>query len=226
MKKYFKIFLSVAIVTLMIAMFSGCSNESSLTAGVSDDRYGIFDGKNENFNATFVYGMRENPYRADGISNKTVEFGIISVTFSTPLETNATITYQLQIADNTISGTLEKSPFTNEYMADIGIKCKDNSALSLKLSYEGKEEVITLENKNSSWNIDHKKAHEIGIEALSSAIKNFEKQNVCYEIYVKIISEQETNFGTYYWTVSVIGTNGDKHSVVFGVNSDEILVKN
>ena len=50
--------------------------------------------------------------------------------------------------------------------------------------------------------------------------------NGVYEIYVKIISEQETNFGTYYWTVSVIGTNGDKHSVVFGVNSDEILVKN
>lgn len=226
MKKYFKIFLSIAIVTLMIAMFSGCSANTSSSNKISDNRYGIFDGKNENFNVTFVYGMRENPYNADGISNSLVEFGIISVTFASGIDANQTITYCLIMDDDTISGTLEKSPFTNEYMADIGKKCKDNSVISLKLTYEGKEETVSLENKTLTWKINNEQAYEIGTEALSSAINNFKKNNIDYEIYVKIISQQETNFGTYFWSVSLIGSNGEKHNVVFGINSDEILVKN
>ena len=81
MKKYLIIIGCVALVAFMVALFSGCSLQSN-KENVSDIRYGIFDGECEEYNATFVYGIREKPYVLDGISNKGVEGNSLSKNFT------------------------------------------------------------------------------------------------------------------------------------------------
>lgn len=226
MKKYLIIIACVTLVAFMVALFSGCSANST-TNNISDLRYGIFDGECEEYNASFVYGMRETPYNLDGISNKKVEFGIITVVFSSKIPDTETVTYSLKIDGETISGNLEKSPYSNEYMADVGKLCSDSSSLFLSIGREGEETTeISLTNRSNSWKINYSKAQELGLNALDAEISKFEESNLSYEIYVKIISQQQTNFGKYFWNISIVSSKGDKHSVLFSTESEDILVKN
>lgn len=232
MKKYLIIFAFITMAAFMVALFSGCSDGvGTNNSNVSDVRYGIFDGECEEYNATFVYGMRENPYNSDGISNKNVEFGILSVVFLERIDEKETVNFSLTINDNTINGKLEKSPYTSEYMADIGTTCPDDATISLKISLasndnSSSDKSITLTNQNLSWEINYENAYKIGTEALSEEVKALNKSKTGYEVYVKIITQQQTNFGTYFWAVSIVSTSGEKHTVIFTPHSEEILVKN
>lgn len=232
MKKYIFIILSVALVAFMVVLFSGCSAYiKDNSANVSDIRYGVFDAECEAYTATFTYGMRENPYSPDGRANTKVEFGIISVIFTERLDGKETVAFTLKINDNIVSGTLEKSPFTDEYMADIGAVCADGDSLNLEINLNNGDSTAenmstSMINKNSSWNINYEKAFIVGVSALANEIKEIQKANCSYEIYVKIITEQQTNFGTYFWAVSIIPSIGEKHTVVFTQDSEQILVKN
>lgn len=226
MKKYLIIIACVTLVAFMVALFSGCSANSSENC-ISDLRYGIFDGECEEYNASFVYGMREKPYYLDGVSNKKVEFGIITVVFSSKPADNETVTYSLKLDNEIISGELEKSPYSNEYMADVGKLCSEDSIVSLKVSVSNENGTeVNLTNKSKSWTISCSKAQELGLEALKTNIERFDKDGKTYEVYVKIISQQQTNFGKYYWNVSVVSKDGEKHSVLFSTESEDILVKN
>ncbi len=225
MKKYLAIFLCLAVVAFASVMFVGC-NQTTTEDLISDARYGIYDGQTEGFNATFVYGLREDPYKMDGISNKKVEFGVVSVVFNSDLSEEDEINYTLTIGEETYSGTLEKSPYSNEYMANIGKSCDDNSTISLSITLNSEQPVtIEMQNKNSTWNINFERAKEIGLEALKDDIAEIEDKGESYEIYVKIVGNQSSNFGTYYWIVSVVSPS-TRHNVTISPTSEEILVKN
>ncbi len=229
MKKYLIVFLSASIITLMVFMFSGCANNSSNQEFISDIRYGIFDGQNESYCATFTYGIRENPYKADGISKNTVEFGILSIVFNKTLSDETIVNFSIKINDDTITGLLEKNPYSNEYMVDIGTICSDNANISIEISLSDQEltnKTLQLKNINSTWGINYLKALEIGNNEFKKLIDNYKKNNTSYEIFLKISTQQETNFGVYFWTFSIISELGEKHNIVFSVNNGEILVKN
>lgn len=225
MKKYLVLFGCLSLIAFVVMLFGGCTTENTKEK-VSDMRYGIFDGSCENYNATFVYGMRENPYLLDGNANKTVEFGIISVCFNEKLKETDIVNYSIKINDKTLTGKLEKNPYSNEYMADIGMICSDDSSISLSINVNDKDaNTIEMENKNSSWEINSEKALDIGLEALKDNLESIKKKNENYEIQVKISTQQNTNFGKYYWVVT-IASKTEKHNVIFTTQSEEILVKN
>ena len=46
------------------------------------------------------------------------------------------------------------------------------------------------------------------------------------EFYLKIIYNNKSNYGQYFWAFSVIGEDGTKHNIIFSTNNGEILVKN
>lgn len=227
MKKIIITFCSISLIALMLFLFSGCQSLNNEEL-ISDLRYGIFDGEGETYNATFTYGLREKPYYPDGIVNPKVEFGIISVIFAEKINDGDTVYYSIKINDNIISGILEKSPYTDQYMADIGRICSDSDLITLEIYFESNStpQVISLTNKNLSWNIDYKEAFKNGIEALAENIKEFKEKKSSYEVQVKILNEQQTNFGVYFWSVTIISSEGDKHNVVFATNSPDILLKN
>lgn len=225
MKKMCLIFFSLAL-TLIIFAFSGCSfNE---TNNISDIRYGIFDAECESYTVVFIYGLREKPYYPDGLANTNVEFGIISVVFTEEIEEHETIYYSLKINDDVVSGTLEKSPYTEQYMADIGKICSNDDILSIQVYTNNSinSENVILINKNKDWNLNHQDALNNGLNALSNYISDIKKAKLTYEVHVKILNEQETNFGAYFWSVTIIASNGEKHNVVFDTNSTNILLKN
>ncbi|MDD4110710.1 MAG: hypothetical protein PHS54_04070 [Clostridia bacterium] len=225
MKKY----LLLLFIVPMFFLFVGCALSLNKNENyISDIRYGIFDGECEKYSITFVYGLRENPYYPDGVANEKVEFGIISVIFQEKIEDNETVYYSLKINDNVITGTLEKSPYTNQYMADIGKICENTDTLVLDVYFESDttSTPLNLTNKNKDWDLDYNDAFSNGTTALSNEIKEFIKNEKSYEIQVKILNEQQTNFGVYFWSVTIISSSGDKHNVVFGTDSTDILVKN
>ena len=225
MKNYLIAFMSLSLIVFMIFLFSGCT-QSQNENNIADIRQEIFDCECEEFNATFVCGMRENPYQANGVANKLTEFGIISVVFeSKPQQEN--ISYSLVLNnEKTFSGQLEKNPYSNEYMADVGFSVDPNSSLSLTISVGGEEKEIVLQNKSNSWTIKSEDALEIGLDAFKDEIANFNKNNETYELFVKIMTQQQTNFGKYYWNVSIVSSSGKKHNVVFSTENPEILLKN
>ena len=222
MKKFY-FYSCLGIICLITALILvGCGSSSlNVKDNLSDARYGVFDGKNDDFNATFIYGERENPYSPDGINNNLVDFGIISVVFNEkPTVDNPTFT--LKTETKIYSGELEKSPFTDEYMADIGERIFDDNILEFTI--DGYEK-INLDRKNNSFEIDFEQALKIGEEGLKDEIKQMTK-NGKTEFYLKIIYNNKSNYGQYFWAFSVIGEDGTKHNIIFSTNNGEILVKN
>lgn len=225
MKKYFVLFGSLSLIVFIVMLFSGCSS-SNIKEKITDFRYGVYDCSNDNLNVIFVYGLRENPYKYDGIVNNNMEFGIISVEFKDEINETDKIEYVLDIDDQSYYGNLEKNPYSTEYMANIGKICQNDSKLSITILINGiKQETLNLENKTILWKINSNQALEIGINSLKDKINEFEKNNQNYEIHVKILTQQKTNFGKYYWIVSIISKT-EKHNVIFSTQSEEILVKN
>lgn len=227
MKKIVIAFSAVFLVSFMIFLFSGCTSNNYNNL-ISDIRYGVFDAECEEYSVTFTYGLREKPYSPDGIVNEKVEFGIISVLFTGSINSKETVYYSIKINDNVTSGTLEKSPYTNQYMADIGKLCSDTDTISIEV-YIGEATDITavaLKNKSADWKIDHEKALSKGIDALSAEINTLTKNKFTYEIQVKILNEQETNFGVYFWSFTLLSSDGGRYNVVFDIETGDILLKN
>lgn len=228
MKKIVITLSTVCLVAFMLFLFSGCTS-TNYNNLLSDVRYGVFDGQCEDYSVTFTYGLREKPYFPDGIANEKVEFGIVSVVFTDSFSVDKTVYYSIKINENVTSGTLEKSPYTDQYMADIGKICSDGDEISIEI-YFGDEIVdvdsISLKNKSADWEVDYKKAMNEGITALSAEIENMTQNKLTYEIQVKILNEQETNFGVYFWSVTLISSDGDRCNVVLDTTTADILLKN
>ncbi len=223
-----KIYIASCItICLFILAFLlvGCGRQNNnVPDNLSDARYGIFDAQNEQLSTTFIYGERENPYKPDGVSNSRVNFGIISVVFPQK-QTENEFEFTLKSGDKTFTGKIEKSPFTEEYLADIGSQITTNEPIELTLKLPTGETKLTLEKRSENWEINFEKALKIGENALKDEIREMSK-NGSIEYYLKIISNNKTNFGTYFWAFTAISENGEKHTVIFSPTNEAILVKN
>lgn len=219
------IILALTFVLVISSLFMvGCGSKSiNVSDNLSDVRFGVYDGKNSSIIATIIHGERENPYSPDGFANPRINFAIVSVSFSQK-RLEESFKFELTDGDKTYSGTLEKSPFSNEYLADLGNLITSNE-VSLTVITEDEQINLSLTNKSLNWTIDSSKALEIGENALKQEIKNLQNQGSC-EYYLKIISDNKSNFGSYFWAFTVISETGSKHNVVFSPYSDTILVKN
>lgn len=228
MKKIFITFFSISIVVLILFIFTGCTNVENYEDFISDIRQGVFDGQCESYTVTFTYGQREKPYSLDGVANSKIEFGILSVIFDENIDDDDIVYYSLKINNDITTGTLEKSPYTDQYMADIGKICSDADVLSLDIYFasDTNTKSVVLTNKNKDWDINYEEAFTNGITALSEEIKTLSNNDTTYELQIKILNEQQTNFGSYFWSVTVISSSGVKHNVVFSTSSTDILVKN
>lgn len=228
MKKSIVMFSTIIFAILIIISFAGCTNNASIDKNVSDIRYRIFDGEFEDYSITLMCGLREKPYYLDGIANEKVEFAIISVLFLDEINESENVYFSLKVNEDIFSGILEKSPYTDQYMADVGrvFADTDNISIEVYLNETANSDYEVLTNKSVEWRIDYEKALKNGVAALSSEIDFFKKNGLSYEIHLKILTEQKSNFGEYFWSVSLISSEGRRHNVVFGINSTDILVKN
>ena len=187
---------------------------------LSDSRYYVFDGECETYFATLIFGKRETPYYADGISNENVEFGIIEVMFFNK-KTEETISCKLDIDNLSYNVILEKNPITFSYMTDLEKIYNQNSTIYLTVE----DQVVNLENQTKNWQINFQKALHVGINTFKDFIISSKKNNLNTEFYLKIIGKAnsyENKF--FYWCFSIKGENISK-SCAIDVETGEVLTK-
>ena len=218
--------LVVAIVVITCVIMFGCkqSNYSLMQRNLSEYRKVLYVADTPNFYATFTTGKRENPYLLNGTSEKKVEYGVLTVKFNKEIYTQPT--YTLLIDTIQYSGKLEKNPFDNTYVADIGREVSDAADINLKVVVEEINDNINMDNASVGWKINYKKALNIATEEFKDILPNYIVNNVLNaETYVKIVGSTDEELSNIYWYVSIICQNGDSFACIIDPNNGEILAR-
>ncbi len=216
---------------LPLIFFLGCKKDLSLKVQdkLSEVRYNLFVGKNENFSVKFTSGFREDPYVIDGISESKKEFGVITVKIFNEQNFNADeneiFEYVITINDTDYDGTFEQNPFDKTFVADIETFVLDESKVEIKLTFQGKTFESELVNVSKNFKISHKDALDIFIKEHEKNIENYIKNGINFEIYVKILGDDSVASEQYYFYICLISTNNDTINLIINPQNGEILAK-
>lgn len=220
----FKLLCFTFCVAMCIVILSGCSKKVDIFDYMSDIRQTLYAGENDKAFVTVVSGERENPYKYDGIKNKNVDFCIVSLfPISTKID-GTTLDVELVVGDTTLDITLEKSPYENAFMADIGSKIA--SGQTLKLECEDVGGSIELSCESQKWEIKSDDAIRIAASEFAEKIQSkTQNQTLQGECYLKIIYDKSRSIKTYYWYFTLVDTDGGTSSCVIDPTTGKILAK-
>lgn len=192
---------------------------------ISECRQNYFTAQDELNKIVVSSGYREDPYIIDGIHTQNVEFGI--VVLKTSLLNITAPSCILQVSGTDYSGAMEKNPYDNTYVFDIGKYLDANSVMTITIQIEGTEYNFEPTNISKDWQTGYLQAQEIGFNQLESYIvANASGKNFNAECYIKIVNDPSNISGLYYWYVSIVDTSGTTHSVIIDTSNGEILNSN
>ena len=220
-----KFIVLLCFCLLILPIQSGCSFSlnSAVKANMSEIRKNVFEAENEKFKVSFMSGQRENPYYYDGVSEKKCDFGIFTVYFKEFVGA-LKVPFIATINDQKYEGVLEKNPFNESYMVDIERSVSDEDSIMIQIDNNS---AISLSNISSSWNISWQDALDIGIKELNEELRSVYIKGVFNgECYLKPITDDNFISGEYFWAFILVNTRFERFTVVFDVNSGEVLVKN
>lgn len=222
-----KIFMGILLAGLCLMLSAcGASKVDLALNNLAEVRYNVFSGENDNFTANFMSGKRENPYAVNGVCQKQVEFGMLTIKYKTD-DAPIVAQYKLKIGENEYSGSLEYNPYDKTLMVDIGKVVEDNAEIMVTVTTTKGDESCTLNAKTTDLEITWRTALEIAIKNLDKDFEKYiSKGKLNGEVYVKIITDLNGAFDTYYWYVSIVGTNGSTNGVIIDPNSGEVIAKN
>lgn len=225
MKKICFLLFSLSFLLTSLVSLVGCNSVyNEISKNVSETRYNIFSGSNSSVTATFMCGKREKDYVVNGYSSPLIDFGVVTVTVkSTSLNTD-NIRAVITINTHRYEKVLEKNPFDGTFVCDIKTTT-DASELSLKLFFGDQIEQLSLSNLSLGWKVDNSKALKIATKAIKPQLKKQIQSGFNGEVYVKIIEDTKVNKGNYYWYVSFVCRNGEKHTVLIDPTTAKILAK-
>ena len=222
-----KIFVGTLLVILTL-VFSACgANKIDLMLdNIAEVRYNVFSGENEEYTATFMSGERENPYIVNGICEDKTEFGMLTIKYkSTDMPMVAQ--YKLIIDEQEYNGNLEYNNYEGTLMVDINKVVNDNASISLAVITNQGESECQLNAKTDNLEITWRSALEIAVSEWGNELDEYiSKGKLNGEIYIKIITDLNSNFDTYYWYVSIVGNNGNTNGVIIDPQSGEVIAKN
>ena len=191
---------------------------------MSDVRETLYAGENDKAFVTVVSGERENPYKYDGVKNNNVDFCIVSVFPCGTQISGTTLDVELLVGDVAHDITLEKSPYENAFMADIGSKIDAGQTLTLRCEDVGGE--IELVCESQKWEIKSDDAIRIASEELAEKIQaKVQNQTLQGECYLKIIYDKSRSIKTYYWYFTLVDVDGGTSSCVIDPTTGKILAK-
>lgn len=218
----------VTLLAIITFAFCGCGASPTDLAleNLAEVRYNIFSGENDTYVATFMSGKRETPYVVNGVCEKQVEFGMVTVKYRSP-DMPTVAQYELTIGENTFKGNLEYNAYESTLMVDIQKVVSDDAQITLKVITNQDEKTCALQPKTKGMEITWRTALDIAIETFGDDFDAYvSKGTFNGEVYVKIITDLNGNFDDYYWYVSVVGTNGKTCSVIINPQSGEVIAKN
>lgn len=218
----------VTLLAIITFAFCGCGASSTDLAleNLAEVRYNIFSGENDTYVATFMSGKRENPYVVNGVCEKQVEFGMVTVKYRLP-DMPTVAQYELTIGENTFKGNFEYNAYESTLMVDIQKVVSDDAQITLKVITNQDEKTCALQPQTKGMEITWRTALDIAIKSFGADFDAYiSKGRFNGEVYVKIITDLNGNFDDYYWYVSVVGTNGKTCSVIINPQSGEVIAKN
>ena len=226
MKKFLIATLSIIIGTTgLIGLLQPTQTQLAIR-NLSEVRYNLFQGKNENFNATFMTGEREEPYILNGVADNLVDFGVITVNFLT--DTSSLMgapTYKLTIGEEFYEGNLEQDPYKKNYVADIGVKVPDNSQVYLLVEWDTLYQTVKLDPISVDWQVNWEQALDIAVKKIGEQQFNnlIKEGKLLAEVQVQIIADLSGTIGDYYWYVNIYGKNGSILSLVIDPNTGTVV---
>lgn len=209
-----KIIGLILICLISVGLFSACDNIfGEVFNNMSDLRINYFEGENKNIYVNLSCGYREDVFAYDGISQKPVECGVIVLGFYN-IQSYNSVVICLEVDGIITEYTLEKSPYENVYMEDIGKIL--NSSNKICLSLKNQNEKIELKDVSDSWNINYKNAIKIATEFFKKDLSGlYYNSKFNAECYLKVIAKP--NFDNKYWYFSFIDTTDNLWSCLIDV---------
>lgn len=212
----------LALVMCIFVVFIMCGCDATVNVvqnNMSDMRINYFEGKDENIYVNLSCGYREENFVYDGISTNPVECGVLILGYFNTC-TYASISVILTVDNIETEYILEKSPYENVFMEDIGKILTEKNQISLKL--KNQENEINIVCISKEWEIDYKKAIEIGVTHFKQEINNLYVNNSFNaEGYLKVLSK--IDYENKYWYFSIIDGFGNNYSLLIDVNTAEVI---
>lgn len=223
----------ICILSVLICgiLFVGCGSnkkaEINFNHHLIEIRNNLFVGDDGLYYATVCTGEREQDYALDGVVNKLVPFGIVTIARldNEPLSQDE-YSFTLIVNGENITGALEKSPYDNTYSADIEQVLADDAEINLQLVIDGINFNQNLTNISSTFGVDKNKAISIACKELDGAVKNLSKEKGnCSEAFVKILKDYSGESNRYYWYVGIISPEGKTSGILIDTASGDIISK-
>ncbi len=222
-----KLFIGTILVAICL-VFTACGTDKVDLAlsNLAEVRYNVFSGENDRFTATFMSGQRENPYIVNGICQERVDFGMLTIKFKTA-DRPMVAQYRLTVNDKEYTGNLEYNNYDGTLMVDIQQVVADDATIKLTVITDQEEISCDIAPKTTNLEITWRSALEIALAECSEQYKNYiSKGKLNGEVYVKIITDLNASFDTYYWYVSIVGTNGSTIGVIIDPHTGQVIAKN
>ena len=223
--------LIILSIALCGVMFVGCGdtskNETNFNNHLIEVRNNLFAGQDDVYYTTVCTGQREKDYALDGKVNEMTPFGIVTIArLDNEALNKDSYNFTLIVDEQSILGTLEKSPYDNTYSADIEQVIDDNSNITIELVIDGANVRQDLTNVSKDFSIAKDKAISIACDELAQSIKGLSKEKDNYsEAFVKILKDYSGESNRYYWYIGIISPEGKTSGVLIDAGTGDVISK-
>ena len=218
-------FYLLPIICVFIFGLVGCSSvdaSSYLKSNISEDCTCYFVGETNNFYVNMFSGKREQPYKLDGISNKTVDYTIVSVQKKGDISFNE-LQYCVEIDNQTYEGAFKPNPYDNTLDADLEILVDPNSKVYVYIKLVEETEVASLNNISNNFSVSSSTALDIAADEVVSQKPDL-GLSLTYECFIQVLNKDDSAH-VYFWIVNIVSSNGDMFNIIIDTATGQVLAK-
>lgn len=215
---------------LMFSVFftSGCnaSLEKRILNNISEIREFVLYADNEEMSVSLVCGKREKEYKLDGKVNKLIPFGVITIQLDeVDCDKEIDASFILFVGTKKYSGHFFINPYDNTLVYDINDIVDKTQNVYIDVSINGKKTNFKMGRVDKDWCVDVYDCVGIFVNEYKSELKDIIKNEFEYEVYIKILNDQDQYENDYYYYVSLIVVNDKSINVIISPINGEILAK-
>ena len=216
--------MKILIIVLSCLFLGGCNKNlyQEVYDNIAEIRNIMYEGEDKDgqIYASLMCGEREEEYILNGAATNLIPFGIITFKCDTNIQK---VEYILKANGNTYSGELQKNPFEDNFMADIGEIVVTDYVL-IKFLWEDSATQVKMNRIDTGFkhNIDSVIKNVVG--KYEKELKTFRSKNTFNgEVYIKIIAEGYNVNAEKMWYVNIISGKGDSLSIVLSPENMQVL---
>lgn len=186
---------------------------------MSDIRINYFEGSNDIIYANLSSGFREEVFAYDGESTSPVECAVLTVGYFNTCSYSQ-IAVVINVDGEEMDLVLERSPYEDVFMEDVGKIINNGSIVKLRL--KNQEGEIELYEKSNNWLIDYEKAINISTNHFKEKLEAlYFNSKLNAECYLKIVSKLD--YEDKFWYFSIIDRSGKNYSLLINVKNGQIV---